>query len=172
MVANENQKSPGSVSGRIADYSLSSAIFVGIYKRSSEDTKRVSVYIMIDEAEKWNAPNPKFTASGGHSQELIHHLRHIFYKHQKEGEKVITFNDETKNKLKLCVLLSGDVLVGVENQECEYGVVVSFPESHSLFADLVLLKEWIDTENKLYPPNNPILNRKVEDHLKLVHLFP
>ena len=103
--------------GRIGDYSQMSALFVGLYKKKGEDFRRVSVNTMIDEPERWNAPHPKFTSSGGHSQKVLHHLRHIFYAHQKDDQKKVLFLDDVGNRFFLFMLMSGDVLVGTEGSD-------------------------------------------------------
>lgn len=162
----------GKASGRTGDYSRSSAIFVGVYQREGESIKRASVYSMIDEANKWNSPHPKFTASGGGSPEVLHHLRHIFYKHQTVDQNRVIFTDDDGNRLILFLLVSADVRIGTEDSGFESGVVVSFKESDPLFQDLLLLCELINSENIKNPARDPLGDPTVREHLKSVNLFP
>jgi hypothetical protein len=163
----------GNASGRIGDYSPTSAIFVGAYKKPGESFKRVSLYSMIDEAEKWNAPHPKFTASGGGSFDVLHHLHHIFRRHQKDNKNKVLFVDEAGNRLLLYqTRISGDVTVGTEDSVFEPGAVASFEEDHVLYQDLFQLSELINTENLRDPTRNPFGNQAARGRLKLVNLFP
>lgn len=159
------------VYGRIADYSPRSAFFVTSYQKENESFKRISVYVLIDEEERWNAPYPKFTGSGGSSPEVLEHLRHIFYKYQRESESKIAFVDIKGNKLSIFIARSGDVLIAIEDSDCEPGAVMSFEESHPLYSDLLLLCLLIKRENEKNSKRNPLHNQKMQKSLLLVDLF-
>jgi hypothetical protein len=162
----------GEVSGRIGDYSRDSAIFVGVYQRESESTKRVFVYVMIDKANEWSAPSPKFTSSGGMSPEVLHHLRHIFYKYQTDSQKKVVFTDENGGRLYFLLSSGADILIETEDADLELGAVVSFKEDHHLCQDLLLLWNLINGENLRNPTRNPFSNSSVREHLKLINVFP
>lgn len=160
-----------SVSGRIGDYSRAAALLVGSYQREGEKFKRVAVYSVIDEKEKWNAPHPKFTSSGGRSPDLLHHLRHIFYKYQEGDSNKVKFVDENKNCFILFMLRSGDVLVGVQQSDGNLGAVVSFREEHPLYQDLMILQEYMNKENKVNTDRNPFFNLSIFACIKPVNIF-
>lgn len=162
----------GVASGRVGDYSQASSFFVGVYQKADESFKRVSVYCMIDEENRWNAPHPRFTSSGGRSPEMLHHLRNIFFKHQKDKQMLVKFFDEDGSRLSLYLSLSGDITIGVESLERGFGVVVSFKENHALYQNLLEHQRLIKSENLKNPDRNPVHNLLVREHLKTVNLFP
>lgn len=162
----------GEASGRIGDYSQKAALFVGVYQKVGELLSKVSVYGMIDEDNKWNAPHSRFTSSGGGSPEILQHLRHIFYRHQKDNKNKVMFLDENCNRLIMYLALSGDIIIGVEDPGGEYGAVASFIESHPVYKDLYLLTKLIDEENIKNPSRNPMCYSSICKHLESVSLFP
>jgi hypothetical protein len=161
----------GNASGRIGDYSLVSAVFVGVYQRSSQSIKRASIYTMIDEENRWNAPNPKFTAAGGKSPEVLHHLRHIFYKHKTGNQKRIVFTGESGNTLILSLSDDGDIVVGTEGVDFESTEVVSFNEDQLIYQDLLRLNKLINEENLKDPTRNPFRSQTIRDRLRLISMF-
>lgn len=162
----------GVASGRVGDYSRASAVFVGVYQREGESVQRASVYSLIDEENRWNAPHPKFTSSGGKSPEVLHHLRHIFYKHRVGDTKKVVFPDESNGHLSFFLSSDGDIIVGTENANFKPGYVISFAEGHPLYQDLLLLCELIDRENIANPTRNPFSDPVARKRLEPVNLFP
>lgn len=164
--------------GRIGDYSRESALFVGLYNKKDDnggDFKRVSVYSMIDIPNKDTSPHPKFTSRGGCSQEVLAHLRHIFYVYRpNENTKKVTFFDETGNTmLALYLAQSGDITVGVENRLGEpAGIAASFKEGRILYQGLVILKVLIENENKKNSERNPLTHTSFRERLTSVNMFP
>ena len=104
--------------------------------------------------------------------EVLHHLRHIFFKHQKDIKKKVLFIDEVGNRFFLFILMSGDVLVGTEDSDFKPGAIVSFKEDHLLYDDFAMTKKLIDDENQKNQEQNPFRDLLLRERFKLVNMFP
>lgn len=164
----------GVASGRIGDYSPDAALFIGAYQKTDEHFKRISVYSMIDEGNRDNAPNPRFTISGGPSFTILNHLRYIFNKNTKVGVNArrLEYVDESGNRLVLNSSRNSDFTIGTEDGDFEPGAVVSFKEDHPLYQDLFLFCVLIDSVNLKNPERNPFNNEVFCKRLKSRTLFP
>lgn len=164
----------GVASGRIGDYSPAAALFIGVYQKTDEPFKRISIYSMIDEGNRDNAPNPRFTTSGGYSLTALNHLRDIFKKNTEEdvNARRLVYVDEYGNRLIINSSRNSDFTIGTEDGDLEPGAIVSFKEGHPLYQDLFLLCELIDSANLQNPERNPFNNEVFCKRLESRTLFP
>lgn len=137
----------GEVVGRMGDYSLSPFLVVARYTRAQKPV--VSLYVEIDRAHEWEAPNPRWTKSGGWSHHVLEAIHEIFDKNGgSQTQRKVVFSDEENNQFVITQGYDGDFVVATTTPDGDHGAVVSFPREHFFFEEALMLFEIIKLQNK------------------------